>query len=412
MTIFFSGRSSHYGLHDSAKLYLPEELNVKKMHVMFLEANNGISVSYETYRTIFCKDFNIAFGYPRTDTCSACDEFTAKSKSLESEKNGTNDPIRTALLDHDILKLYTENKLHKLKASTFYERKRIARILSRNARNATEAVCLDYGKNLSVPNIQTNDAYYKRQLSEYVFNIHVLGSSRSIFYLYPETEGKKGSDNVCSLLHHFVYNFMSDGTKHLEIFCDSCSGQNKNFTMFRFLHHLVHIEKKLESIKITFPIRGHSYLECDKNMGLVKTTTRTEVPEDWLQIFKDARQKPMPFDVVEVDRSFFRSWTTHFETIYAKKSTFPARPIKELKITKTDTKILFRSTYNGMWEKVSIAGRKKRSHVNLQEKEFILPGFAYEDALPISAEKFKDLQALKKFCSPEAAEYFTNIKHT
>lgn len=239
----------------------------------------------------------------------------------------------------------------------------------------------------------------------------IMDSLKEIPVCKKGAEGKKGSDNVCSLLHHFVYNFMSDGTKHLEIFCDSCSGQNKNFTIFRFLHHLVHVEKKLESVKMTFPIRGHSYLECDKNMGLVKTTTRTEIPDDWLQVFTDARQKPMPFDVVKVDRTFFRSWTTHFETIYTKKSTFPARPIKELKITKSDTKILYRSTYNGMWEKVSIAGRNKRSLVNLQEKEFILPELAYKDALPISAEKFKDLQVLKKFCSPEAAAYFTNIKH-
>lgn len=382
------------------------------MHKMFLNENKDLSVSYETYRSIFCTDFNISFGYPRTDTCSACDEYLAKVKAMEMEKKGTNDSSRSTLLDRELQKLHVENKVHKLKAATFYERKRISRIKSRNTENSIESICIDYGKNLPVPNIQTNDTYYKRQLSEYLFNIHVLASSESIFYMYPETEGKKGSDDVCSLLHHYVYNFMREGTKHLNIFCDSCSGQNKNFTMFRFLHHLVHVEKKLQSVMVTFPVRGHSYLESDKNIGLIKTATRTEVPEDWLEVIKDARQKPMPFKVVNVDRTFFRSWTSHLNTAYAKKSTFLSRPIKELKITNSDTKIYFRSTYNGVWERASIAGRNKQNSKKvLHANEFVLPGPAYEDILPISAEKYQDLQDLKRFCSPKAAEYFSNIKH-
>ncbi|CAH1115295.1 unnamed protein product [Psylliodes chrysocephalus] len=162
------------------------------MHAMFLAENNDISMSYETYRTIFCKDFNIALSFPRTDTCSTCDKFTPKTKSLETEKKSSNDPIRITSLDRDILKLHTANKIHKIKASTFYDRKQIARINSRNATNATEAICLDYGKNLSVPNIQANDAYYKRQLSEYALNIHVLGSSnKKYFLLVPPTQKRR-----------------------------------------------------------------------------------------------------------------------------------------------------------------------------------------------------------------------------
>lgn len=76
---------------------------------------------------------------------------------------------------------------------------------------------------------------------------------------------------------------MTKTTKHLRIFCDSCSGQNKNFTMFRFLYHLVHVEKKLDSVMMTFPVRGHSYLENDKNMGLIKyKKAKVEIPDDWI----------------------------------------------------------------------------------------------------------------------------------
>lgn len=40
---------------------------------------------------------------------------------------------------------------------------------------------MDFGKNVSLPNITTNDIYYKRQLSMYSFNIHILSSQQSYF---------------------------------------------------------------------------------------------------------------------------------------------------------------------------------------------------------------------------------------
>ncbi|KAK9680904.1 hypothetical protein QE152_g38738 [Popillia japonica] len=64
----FKGRLSHYSLHDSKKLYLPEELNVKKMYSMLKEIHPSVKISYDTYRTVFNTKFNISFGYPRTDT--------------------------------------------------------------------------------------------------------------------------------------------------------------------------------------------------------------------------------------------------------------------------------------------------------------------------------------------------------
>lgn len=200
-------------------------------------------------------------------------------------------------------------------------------------------------------------------------------------------------------------------TKHLKIFCDSCSGQNKNFTMFRFLHHLVHVEKKLESVMMTFPVRGHSYMENDKNMGIINTKTRAEIPEGWIEIIECARQNPFPFDVVKVDKSYFKSWTAHLDQIYAKKSSFPSRPIKELKIEVSNKKIFFRGTYNGAWEEAFITGRKKKQNVKIPENEFLLPGPSYAQEIPISKEKYEDLMVLKKFCSIKAQEYFINLSH-
>jgi hypothetical protein len=249
----FKGRTSHYSMEKTSKIYLPEELNVTKMFNMFKEANSDVTISYETYRTAF-KKFNISFGYPRSDTCSICDKFLAEMKALEQ---------RTETSETEKRKLTVLNDIHKKKAQEFYNRKRNAKAKAKS-NIEYEAIAMDFQKNVPLPNITTNDVYYKRQLSMYSFNIHILSTGRSAFYTYPETVAKKGSNDVVSFLYHFAYNILDERVNHFEIFCDSAGGQNKNYLVFKFIHYLVHHRKRFNSVKITFPIRGHSYMECDK----------------------------------------------------------------------------------------------------------------------------------------------------
>ncbi|XP_071050843.1 uncharacterized protein [Onthophagus taurus] len=226
----FPNRSSHYGLRDSLKIYLSEDLNMKKMHKLFEEVHPQVKISYETYRTVLERDFNISFGYPRTDTCSTCDQFMAKKRVLLAEKLNKRDN-ETKKIERLIEKIELENTVHKSQAEQFYIRKKASKLESKKSKEI-EAICFDFSKNLPAPNLSTNDVYYKRQLSIYAFNIHILGNSQSVFYVYPEFVGKKGSDDVASLIHHFVYNFLDEKVKSLYLFCDSCTGQNKNFTIF------------------------------------------------------------------------------------------------------------------------------------------------------------------------------------
>lgn len=172
--------------------------------------------------------------------------------------------------------------------------------------NSKEAISMDFSKNFQCPNIATNDVYYKRQLSTYIFNIHVLSDSSSYFYNVARDDREKGSDDVSSFLHHFVTNCLDHSVTELTVFCDCCGRQNKNVTVTRMCHHLVHTEKLLKEIKMVFPITGHSYLECDKTTGLINQKSRAELPEDCYDVFRTARQKPKPFIVIEFDQNMVR----------------------------------------------------------------------------------------------------------
>ena len=185
-------------------------------------------------------------------------------------------------------------KLHKLRADTFYQRKRLARKEAQKSAHS-EAIAMDFGRNLPLPNLSTNDVYYRRQLSFHAFNIHILSSGQSVFYTYDQTVARKGADDVASMLYHFCSELLDPSVRSLHIFCDSCSGQNKNYTMIRLLHYMTTVHKRFDSVNMTFPVRGHSYLECDKNMGLINQRFPAEVPDDWRDVFKYARVKPFPF---------------------------------------------------------------------------------------------------------------------
>ncbi|KAG8329547.1 hypothetical protein J6590_083922 [Homalodisca vitripennis] len=110
-------------------------------------------------------------------------------------------------------------------------------------------------RNMDLPNISTNDPYYRRKLGFYMFNIHELSTSNSVFYFYTETIGNKGANEVVSFLDNFINLVLDKEIKELFIFCDSCGGQNKNYNLFKYLFFEVHEAKRLEKIQVTFPIR-------------------------------------------------------------------------------------------------------------------------------------------------------------
>lgn len=171
----------------------------RKIHKMYNEKNPNNKVSYETYRNFFNKNFNISFGYPRMDTSSTCDEFQAEKKHFEIKIASLPDGQEKSQILSQLRRLEIENLAHKTRAEVFYDKKSKARLRARQD-VTTIAIAMDFSKNLPVPNITTNDVYYKRQLSYYMFNVHVLADSSSYFFMYDESIGKKGSDDVACLM--------------------------------------------------------------------------------------------------------------------------------------------------------------------------------------------------------------------
>lgn len=99
----------------------------------------------------------------------------------------------------------------------------------------------------------------------------------------------KGSHDVVSMLFHFFHHYLDQDVKSLHIFLDSYGGQNKNHTFIKFLHYIITQLKRLESIQVTYPVRGDSFMKNDTNMALIPKCARAETPDARKNVIREAR---------------------------------------------------------------------------------------------------------------------------
>ncbi|KAF6036706.1 hypothetical protein EB796_004978 [Bugula neritina] len=161
----FRGERSHYSLGKSKRLYLPAELNQTKMFELFKEKHPDIKVSQETYRQIFINEFNISFGYPRSDTCSTCDENRAIVEQLKLvlKDDQDNEDVKEQLSKAEI-----ENKVHLARAKQFYNHKRNAR-RSAEVDDSIMAICMDFQKKFTF-----TEHHNKRCVLQAPTHLHLL----------------------------------------------------------------------------------------------------------------------------------------------------------------------------------------------------------------------------------------------
>lgn len=91
--------------------------------------------------------------------------------------------------------------------------------------------------------------------------------------MYHEGEANKSPNEVCSFLWYYIQNEVPSSTKKILLFSDGAAEQNKNHTIVRFLLNLCD-RYRFETITHLFPVRGHSFLPCDRDFGSIKRLLR------------------------------------------------------------------------------------------------------------------------------------------
>lgn len=282
----------HYTRKNSKSMYLPENLNRRKMWSMYKierEAENATRIAtLRQYRDVFNKEFRLKFFRPKKDQCPRCLSWKNKTPDERTE---------AAKLKHET---HIENK----KISQELKQKDIDEVM--NSAELRKKKCLitcDLEKVLLCPKGDNGDFYYASKLSVHNFTIFISGDQEAICYVWDQTIAGKGSAEIGSCLWSFFQQKVSEGIEEFLIYSDNCSPQNKNQFLFS-MYAMASIRFK---IKITHRYLevGHTHMECDSiHATIEKSVKYTDifVPSQWYTAMRTAKKNRPFYKVKEMSQ--------------------------------------------------------------------------------------------------------------
>lgn len=400
----FPQKEAHYT--SVSYYYLSAKLNVKIMWQLFQEKYPEMNVDYKFYLKIFHENCDLSFGRPQVDTCCKCEELKVKIKSP-----CMNDAAKRVYIA-DLL-------VHKNRAKKFY-----AAIKSFKEKcledSKVAAICMDFMQNLQLPQIPVQETFYLRQLTVNVFNIHNIANDKAMFYVYHEGVAKKGPNEVSSFLTDYISNVMDKDIRHLHVFSDGTGGQNKNNTIVRLFLALVELGR-FDTIIHYFPIRGHSYLPCDRDFSIVKRkirkTDRIYTMKEYVELILQSTVKSDKFMVKMVeseDVKDFKSWWPRLYKRNVISTETMARSVRrdgKQKFTICSfMEFLYSKENKGeVKAKTYIGGLQQHTfHLKKESSPPTLPtSYAYhEKRVPINKKKIDDIKKLKNYIPSEIVDEF------
>lgn len=405
----FPRKQTHYA--SRVREFLNEKLDITKMFSLFKELHPEEPVNYYYYLKVFREHFSLTFGRPQVDTCLTCEEMAVKLKS--KELNETAKRVVAA-----------EKIIHARRAKKFYSKKQELLRLYQND-DSVAVISIDYMQNLSLPQVPIQSAFYLRQLTVNCFCIHNEKTGEATMFLYHEGIGGKGPNEVCSFLKMYLsdeQNVSKEVTK-LFIFSDGCGGQNRNHTVVRFFCALA--KTQFSEIHHYLPIRGHSFLSCDRDFAVVKRVIKRydrvySVREYMRFIIAAANNNRFRVCLVKAsDILDFKRWWI----AYYKKNTLSIESMGK-NVPKNDKRSFKISTYREFYYSQKLPGViKARNFIDgLLEDTFDLnvnsktptplqfpKNIANPTGVPINKNKIEDLKQFAQYIPPRYMKFYQRI---
>lgn len=188
---------------------------------------------------------------------------------------------------------------------------------------------------------------------------------------------------------------------------DAAGGQNKNTLMSSFCTWFAYTKK----INITqlFPVRGHSYGQCDRNFGILgnklKKIENIYCLDEYINIFKTCRQNPSPF-IVKYGTPLLRDMSASFQNIFLKKpttknDTFKIQSYVKIRYNKYGTISAYK-TYNNLLPPIPFKFFKN-SNVSFNMD------FGPAELGTLTAAKCADLESLFSYIPVDKISFFQDI---
>ncbi|KAK7605344.1 hypothetical protein V9T40_007202 [Parthenolecanium corni] len=246
---------------------------------------------------------------------------------------------------------------------------------------------MDLEKVLFVPTLTHSQMYYSRQLAVYNFCVQVGDTGQVLMYVWDETISGRGSNEIGScllrvLLSKFTYK------RHVLLWCDNCSGQNKNRMIVVALLYLV---------------------ATKKDFALIEKRKR-KVPADIKTLIQKSRLS-VPLKVIDMDDGDFYNLTTLANQLLqtTKLNISQATTLDVTTDSLNRNPILKKATYWSIeeWKAVPIAKRKINFFKDIPTN---LPKLVTGRSL--DSTKKKDFRKMLQFLPLDSRDFYNNIIDT
>ncbi|ETP27456.1 hypothetical protein F441_00073 [Phytophthora nicotianae CJ01A1] len=154
-------------------------------------------------------------------------------------------------------------------------------------------IVMDFSQNLTLPSVASTPSqwYFLSLVNVHVFGIYYANKGQQYNYVYEESVAGKGTDEVNSMLYHFIQRIvLTNGHRKLAIYADNCGGQNKNNFVVKMLLALAQTGE-LDVVELKFFVKGHTKNAVDRGFGLMRKKIAKEdvwTADQLLEVINDS----------------------------------------------------------------------------------------------------------------------------
>lgn len=294
---------SHYRReHAPNKLYLPSDISIKIMHSDFIKNNPDVPCSYELYRNVVVKERNISFAHLGHEECEICESHKLHN-SLHSKENLDPECENCKAWDSHI------------------KRAKIARQMYRDdAQNAIGSSTLyfsaDLQKVIMLPRLEMfKSVIFTQRIIAFNESFVPLGKNskeKPFAVVWHEAMAGRKKEELISAFFQFFVHYRDQ--KHIVLWLDNCTGQNKNWALFSFLVYLINSDHvSTETICLKYFEPGHTFMSADSFHHQVETALKKQKKTYDFQDFQNAVSSANSGKVTLKSMTFsdFYHWKDH-----------------------------------------------------------------------------------------------------
>jgi hypothetical protein len=317
-----NGNRSKISVEREDVIYLPSHHSYQRLYDEFKEQNQDIEISLNSFKEFWKnhQEFKkMKIRNPSKDVCDECSIFKTSVASLTDEDftefgESLNNDHQKHIREYRYMREEYEKDIKD----------------SRDISNPDRPIVLsfDYAQNASIPHNPQQPAsfYYYSLKKAYQFGIVDEELDNHFHYIYMESEGGKGCDQVVSMVLHYLRCIQKRKSKNLIFWADNCGGQNKNSTVIQTLLELV-ISQEFDNVQLKFQIKGHTRNSVDKGFGYTKReylSSEVYSLDDFADVISRAAVnsftgsiKCTPFKIEEMS-GLFKNYTEYYSSKYKK----------------------------------------------------------------------------------------------